>query len=359
MTGPDNQGLEGLTFVNDAANPEGGLFYAALQDDGRIYVFDLPIVSSSTDSTVSHLDTFTPVPGRNDLSGLHYNALNDTLYGTYDGSNRITAMDTNGTLIKEWVLPGNDQEGVAIDHCELYIAEDVGPEVWHYTGWDGDPTDDDSDGVSNCVDACPGTPAGTTVQPDGCECGGGVAEPFCGNGVCEASDGEDCRSCELDCNGKQNGKPSNRYCCGDSTGTGVNYIDCSDPACSVGDVTCSYDPPAGSGCCGDGACTASEDRCSCDADCGLPAPSETDCTDDLDDDCDIFVDCDDSDCGADAACQPPACDGDGVCDLGEDCNACGGDCDGVQKGKPTKRYCCGNGVVEGPEAGGGLCDGND
>jgi hypothetical protein len=359
LVGPDNAGLEGLTFVSDAANPQGGVFYAALQDDGRIYVFDLPIVSSATDTTVLHIDTLTPVVDRSDLSGLHYNALNDTLYGTYDSSDLITAMDTQGVLIQEWTLPGNDQEGIAIDRCELYIAEDVGPEVWHYTGWDGDPTDSDADGVSDCVDVCPGTAAGLPVETNGCECGAGPAEPTCGNGVCEASDGEDCLSCEEDCNGKQSGKPTLRYCCGDATGSGTNYVDCSDAQCSAGGETCSYDPPVGGSCCGDGICELGEDSCSCDADCGLPAASESSGTDGLDNDCDSLVDCDDTDCDADEACQPAACDGNGVCDPGEDCSTCSSDCDGVQKGKPAKRYCCGNGVTEGPEAGGDLCDGND
>jgi hypothetical protein len=33
------------------------------------------------------------------------------------------------------------------------------------------------------------------------------------DGVCEA--GEDCLSCGNDCDGKTNGPPSGRYCCGD------------------------------------------------------------------------------------------------------------------------------------------------
>ena len=83
---------------------------------------------------------------------------------------------------------------------------------------------------------------------------------------------------------------------------------------------------------------------------------EATCDDGLDNDCDGLFDCNDSDCTGDPTCQTGTCDNDGVCDPGEDCESCA-DCDGVTSGKPANRYCCGNGVLEGPE-GDGRCDGN-
>jgi hypothetical protein len=72
-----------------------------------------------------------------------------------------------------------------------------------------------------------------------------------------------------------------------------------------------------------------------------------------------LIDCDDPDCGADPACAPPPspCDGDGVCEPGEDCTTCS-DCPGQTGGRKSTRYCCGNGVPEGPEGSGSICDGN-
>ena len=56
--------------------------------------------------------------------------------------------------------------------------------------------------------------------------------------------------------------------------------------------------------------------------------------------------------------QPTGCDNeDGVCAPGEDCESCPSDCDSKTNGRPFGRYCCGNGVPEGPE-GDGRCDGN-
>jgi hypothetical protein len=108
--------------------------------------------------------------------------------------------------------------------------------------------------------------------------------------------------------------------------------------------------------CGDGTCDVGEDQCNCSNDCGTPPSSESNCTDGEDEDCDGDTDCDDADCSGDAACQS-VCDNDGVCEPGEDCDNCGNDCDSVTGGRPTNRYCCGNGVLEGPE-GDGRCDGN-
>jgi hypothetical protein len=50
--------------------------------------------------------------------------------------------------------------------------------------------------------------------------------------------------------------------------------------------------------------------------------------------------------------------GDGICELGEDCDSCSDDCAGMTKGKPSQRFCCGNGIPEAPEGDGAICQGN-
>jgi len=133
LTGPSNSGLEALTFVPIEGHPEGGVFHAGLQSDGRIYVFDLPILTSASSTAVTHLDTITPAPGLSDLSGLDFDRSTQILYAIFDSANRMLAMDAAGNLLAQWsLLPGNDQEGIALEGCKLYVAEDVGPEVWVY-----------------------------------------------------------------------------------------------------------------------------------------------------------------------------------------------------------------------------------
>jgi hypothetical protein len=115
----------------------------------------------------------------------------------------------------------------------------------------------------------------------------------CGNGVCELELLEDCLSCPSDCNGRQTGKPLNRYCCGD--GDGQNPSRCRDARCTMYGRGCVEQSP-GYYCCGDGFCYPGEDVCSCSLDCGSPPAAELHCTNGIDDDCDGFTDRDDDDC---------------------------------------------------------------
>jgi hypothetical protein len=91
-------------------------------------------------------------------------------------------------------------------------------------------------------------------------------EEICGNDVCEPSNGEDCLSCPEDCAGKQNGKPSRQFCCGD--GVGVNPVDCDDDRCNSEGFACASN--AGAYCCGDYTCEGEEDNLNSDVDCVQP-----------------------------------------------------------------------------------------
>jgi len=125
MQGVDNQGLEGLT---DA----GGLFYAAHQENGHVYVFDV------SDQGVEHVSTLTgSLTGG--TSGLHYSHVTETLYVLNDNQNSIVELTKEGQYKTGYSVPGNDQEGIALLHqcrdgvASMFIAEDAG-EVWRYDG---------------------------------------------------------------------------------------------------------------------------------------------------------------------------------------------------------------------------------
>lgn len=119
-------------------------------------------------------------------------------------------------------------------------------------------------------------------------CGDGVCDPLencdscasdcisdstavCGNGVCEIGNGEDCESCPADCNGVQNGNPTQRFCCGD--GAGQNPVGCADSRCAASGNTC-RSTPVRNYCCGDFVCQGAETESSCSLDCGDPGPGE-------------------------------------------------------------------------------------
>ena len=109
--------------------------------------------------------------------------------------------------------------------------------------------------------------------------------------------------------------------------------------------------------CGDAVCNGTETKCSCPGDCGAAPTTETSCTDAADNDCDGKIDCADSDCTGNAACTS-ACDGDGLCESGENCTNCPGDCKSATGGQPSKRYCCGDGIAQSAEGDGTICNGN-
>jgi len=121
-----NKGLEALTFVPDAANPEGGLFYAGLQENAGIYMFSLPILTSETLTTVTHVGTLTQTVVSTDISGLHYDAPNDVLYSIYDTANKLLAMRPDGMLLMEWNLPGDSQEGFTVHGSSVFVTQDGG-----------------------------------------------------------------------------------------------------------------------------------------------------------------------------------------------------------------------------------------
>jgi len=146
-------------------------------------------------------------------------------------------------------------------------------------------------GVCDAGENCNGCPG---------DCAGGTTSGArCGNGVCEAGNGEDCLSCASDCNGAQGGKPQNRYCCGDGSGSGP--IPCSDSRCTAKGRSCTTVPVTPSSyCCGNATCENPENCSVCAIDCG--GASEI-CGNGIDDDCNGKIDCSDTACSTLPACQ--------------------------------------------------------
>ena len=115
----------------------------------------------------------------------------------------------------------------------------------------GDGTCDAGENCNNCADCMSGTTSGAV----------------CGNGVCETADGEDCVSCDADCNGKQNQNPDGRWCCGNG---GDNPVGCGDPRCTSDVITCITTSASVTYCCGDegNVCNGLENSSNCELDCG-------------------------------------------------------------------------------------------
>jgi len=159
-----------------------------------------------------------------------------------------------------------------------------------------------------------------TGCPNDCP-GGTTSGAVCGNGVCEAGNGENCVNCVADCNGVQNGKPSGRFCCGNG---GTNPIACGsssgDTRCSSNNNSCTLIPVSeGSYCCGNDTCEPGETCALCAVDCNQGPEL---CTGGIDEDCNGYTDCADPVCEFDSACL---CGGSGAaCSSNSDC--CSNNC---------------------------------
>ena len=123
LQGPNNAGLEALTYGE-------GHFYAGLQTNGNIFVFNL-----LPGGAVQYLETIAPVAGRGDISGLHFDACTSTLFAIHDSHDVIVEMSPSGALLREYNLAGNNQEGIALIGgtpamlTTIFIAEDSGDVV--------------------------------------------------------------------------------------------------------------------------------------------------------------------------------------------------------------------------------------
>lgn len=102
--------------------------------------------------------------------------------------------------------------------------------------------------------------------------------------------------------------------CGDDIDNDCDELVDCDDPDCDGDANCAV--------CLDGLCNGNEDRCTCPEDCGDPPDSENNCSDGVDNDCDELTDCDDDDCNGHITCT---C-GDGSCLGDETCDNCPRDC---------------------------------
>lgn len=100
------------------------------------------------------------------------------------------------------------------------------------------------------------------------DCGGPRSGARCGNGLCEAMDGENCGTCPDDCAGSVAGT-----CCGmgevivNNTVVGTTEVGCGANVCKTSGRRC-REMAVVKSCCGDTVCTGVEDADSCALDCG-------------------------------------------------------------------------------------------
>jgi len=152
--------------------------------------------------------------------------------------------------------------------------------------------------TSSCGDGVCDFPSETS-ETCPLDCVGVSPKAWCGNGICESGDGEDCNNCEADCK-RLSSREVGKQCCGDSD------VRCDDPLCHRHRFCLNRRKGSETWTCGDGVCSRGETAAACPNDCS----TET-------------------------------CCGNGICESGEDCLSCSEDCAGDTSSESKRRYCCG------------------
>jgi hypothetical protein len=258
------------------------------------------------------------------------NLIDDDCDGLMDCSDPDCDNDASCTVCGDGVCEGDETTSNCPEDCYC-----------------GNGTCDPGEDTCLCPVECGGHPTSETICTDGvdndcdsavdcadvdceeniaCTCGDGncLGDETCGNcptdclrgglGTCEACFKSMCNG---DCHPKKETEDcadcSPPICCGDGTCDGEETIQ-----------NCPRDCDQPEPFCGDGACNGDEDSCDCYEDCGQPPDSEVGlCSDNIDNDCNGAVDCDDSECRdlpICGSCLPKGT----TCTSGEEC--CSGSC---------------------------------
>ena len=127
-------GIEAIAFVPDASHPEGGTFWVGNQSfslkakDEPSVVCEVVVPLRSTtakqaDVAIIHAYKMNFI----DISGLAYDAQGDFLVLISDTTNLLVELKREGTILRQYLLPGDEQEGIVLDGLGyMYVAQENG-----------------------------------------------------------------------------------------------------------------------------------------------------------------------------------------------------------------------------------------
>jgi len=129
------EGFEGIEFVPDASHPDGGTFFVVNQATGEgtkrepsaILEVDLPLHFTLPPDGKKLLKGeilrgfVSPFLG---LSGIHFDSRSGHLFAISDTEDRLLEATLDGDIVRTSVLPGQNQEGVAMVDGDFFIVQD-------------------------------------------------------------------------------------------------------------------------------------------------------------------------------------------------------------------------------------------
>lgn len=118
IPGKINGSYEGIAW-----KPDGSLYL--VNQVHRHYKSDAEILHIQESDGKLSLTRFNT--GIRDQSGIYADPAEGLLFLISDFENRMYILDENGVVLEKIILPGESQEGIAIDaHGTIYIAQDAG-----------------------------------------------------------------------------------------------------------------------------------------------------------------------------------------------------------------------------------------
>ena len=132
-------GIEAIAFVPNTSHPEGGTFWVgnqsfSLKANAEPSVVCEVVVPLRTETAAISEASIINAYKMNfiDISGLAYDPQDDVLVLISDTTNLLVEMSREGTILSKYLLPGDDQEGVALDGLGyMYIAQESGAIIKH------------------------------------------------------------------------------------------------------------------------------------------------------------------------------------------------------------------------------------
>lgn len=127
-------GLEAIAFVPDDSHPEGGTFWVgnqsfSLKPSAEPSVVCEVVVPLRSSTAKKAQGTIVQAYRMNfiDISGLAYDVQADCLVLISDTTNLLVELKLEGTVLSQYLLPGDEQEGVVLDGLGyMYIAQESG-----------------------------------------------------------------------------------------------------------------------------------------------------------------------------------------------------------------------------------------
>ncbi len=127
-------GIEAIAFVPDASHPEGGTFWIGNQsfslkakDEPSVVCEVVVPLRSTTAKQADGVIIQAYKMNFIDISGLAYDAQGDFLVLISDTTNLLVELKREGTILRQYLLPGDEQEGVVLDGLGyMYVAQENG-----------------------------------------------------------------------------------------------------------------------------------------------------------------------------------------------------------------------------------------